>query len=88
MLDYFRLAAYQPSIVISDSRHWTVLRSPDPVCDITGFYAAELSRCGWKTTSNVATALGATVVARLGPHGATISINDTGSGTAITIASY
>jgi hypothetical protein len=88
MLNSLRLAAYEPSTLISDSRHWTLLRSPDPVNDVTGFYANELRRCGWRTTSSVVTTRGATVVARLGPHGATISINDTGSGTAITIASY
>jgi hypothetical protein len=88
MLDAFRLATYDPSTVISDSRHWTVLRSPDPVSDITDFYTAELRRCGWQTTSSLVTAITATIVARLGPHGATIKINDTGSDTAIAIASY
>jgi len=64
------------------------LRSPDSVGDITGFYSGELTRCGWQTTSRVETAVAVTVVARLGPHGATISINATGSGTAITITCY
>jgi hypothetical protein len=82
------LAAYEPSTLISDSRYWTVLRSPDSVRDITGFYEAELCRRGWTITSSVLTARAATVVARQGPHSATISINDMGGGTAITIASY
>jgi len=30
----------------------------------------------------------ATLVAHHGPHGATISINDTGTGTAVSIGSY
>jgi hypothetical protein len=88
MLDSFRLPAYEPSTLITDSRHWTVLRSPAVVGDIAGFYATELTRCGWQITSSVETGIAATVVARLGPHGATISINHTGSGTAITIACY
>jgi hypothetical protein len=88
MLDSFRLAAYEPCTVITDSRHWTVLRSPHSVGDIACFYAAELTRCGWQISSSVETAIASTVVARLGPHGATISINATASGTAITIACY
>jgi hypothetical protein len=75
-------------MLISDSRYWTLLRSPDPVSHVAAFYADELRRCGWRTTSSVVTTSGATVVARLGPHGATISINDTGSGTAIMIAGF
>jgi hypothetical protein len=83
-----RFAAYEPSQVISESQHWTVLRSPDPVSSISGFYEAELSRCGWEATSSVLSPRGATVVAHHGPHGATISINDVGAGTTIMIASY
>jgi hypothetical protein len=82
------LATYEPATLISDSRHWTLLQSPDSVRDISGFYAAELTRCGWRITSSVVTVAAARVVARLGPHGATISIDDTGTGTAITITSY
>jgi hypothetical protein len=88
MLDSFRLARYEPPTVITDSRHWTVLRSPASVGDVTGFYAAELTRCGWQITSSVETGIAATVVARPGPHGATISINHIGPSTAITIACY
>jgi hypothetical protein len=83
-----QLGAYEPSEVVSESRHWTVLRSPDPVRSISCFYEAELRRRGWQARSSVVSARGATVVARRGPHGATISINDTGAGTAITIATY
>jgi hypothetical protein len=82
------LAAYRPSEVISDTRHWTILKSSDQVSDIAPFYTAELNRRGWRTTSATITATDATIVAQWGPHGATISIRDTGSGTAITIASY
>lgn len=82
------LAPYEPSEVISDSPYWTVLRSPDPVAAIAGFYEAALRRAGWTIRSPVITALAATVVARRGAHGATISINDIGAGTAITIVSY
>jgi hypothetical protein len=87
MLAPWRLAAYEPSELISASRYWTVLQSPDSVKEISDFYTAELSRCGWTTTSSVVTGKGAMVVGRRGPHGATISINDVGSRTAITIAS-
>jgi hypothetical protein len=83
-----RLAAYHPSAVISDTHHWTILKSFDLVDDIAEFYTRELSRRGWKTTSAVITEAGATIVAQRGAHGATISIANTGSGRAITIASY
>ena len=74
--------------MVSESRHWTVLGSADPVRPISCFYEAELRRRGWQARSSVVSARGATVVARRGPPGATISTIDTGSGTAITIATY
>jgi hypothetical protein len=83
-----RLAAYEPSEVITDSRYWTVLRSPDPVEAVSRFYALELSRRGWRTTSEAVSGRGATLVARLGPHGTTISINDVGANTSIMISAY
>jgi hypothetical protein len=82
------LAIYQPSRVIGDSRHLTLLHSPDSVRDIYDFYTAELERNGWITTSQVISGASATLVARRGPHGATISINHTGTGTAVSIGSY
>jgi hypothetical protein len=88
MPESLRLAAYHPSAVISDTHHWTILKSFDSVDDIAEFYAAELNRRGWQTTSAMITETGATIVAQRGPHGATISIANTGSGSAITITSY
>jgi hypothetical protein len=80
---------YQPSVLVGDSRHWTALISPDAVGDISAYYTAALSRLGWELlTSTVVTTLGATLVARLGAHGITISIRATGCGTAVTIARY
>jgi hypothetical protein len=82
------LAIYEPAQVIGHSRHLTLLYSPDSVRDLYDFYAAELVRAGWITTSHVISGPSATLVARHGPRGATISINDTGIGTAVSIGSY
>ncbi|HTX09125.1 MAG TPA: hypothetical protein VME22_10975 [Solirubrobacteraceae bacterium] len=79
------LAIYEPSRVIGRSRYLTVLSSPDSVRDVCDFYAAELKRGDWVTTSRVVSGASATLVARRGPHGTTISINDTGTGTAVSI---
>lgn len=81
-------AIYQPSKVIGRSRYLTLLSSPDSVHELAAFYATELERAGWITTSHVVTGGNATLVAHHGPHGATISISDTGTGTAISIGSY
>jgi len=81
-------AIYQPSETIGRSRYLTVLRSPDSVRELADFYATELDRGGWRTTHRIVTAASATLVARRGPHGATISINDTGMGSAVSIGSY
>jgi hypothetical protein len=82
------LAIYEPSRVIGRSRHLTLLSSPDSVREIYDFYATELECAGWITTSQLVSDRSATLVARHGPHGATISINHTGTGTAISIGSY
>ncbi|HYB31715.1 MAG TPA: hypothetical protein VEF89_34350 [Solirubrobacteraceae bacterium] len=74
--------------MIGTSRYLTVLSSPDSVRELADFYAAELDRGGWLTTYRVATAASAMLVARHGPHAATISINDTGTGSAVSIGSY
>jgi len=79
---------YEPSEVIGRTRYLTLLSSTDPVRDLADFYAAELRRADWITTSNVVSERSATLVAHHGPHGATISINDTGTGTAVSIGSY
>jgi hypothetical protein len=81
-------AIYQPSKTLGRSRHLTVLASPDSVRELADFYAAELDRGGWITTCRVVTAASATLVARHGPHGATISISDTGTRCAVSIGSY
>ena len=81
-------AVYQPSKLIGRSRYLTVLSSPDSVRELADFYAAELDRGGWITTHRVVTAASATLVARHGPHGATVSINHTGTGSAVSIGSY
>ena len=81
-------AIYEPSRVVGRSCYLTVLSSPDSLRDIYDFYAAELERAGWITTSNLVCAASATLVARHGPHGITISINDAGTGTAVSIGSY
>jgi hypothetical protein len=52
------------------------------------FYAAELERAGWVMNSNLVSEASARLVARYGPHGITISINDTGTGTAVSIGGY
>lgn len=82
------LAIYQPAEVISDSRHLTLLHSPDSPGDIYDFYTATLERAGWIITSRVISRTSATLVAHHGPHGTTISINHTGIGTSISIGSY
>jgi hypothetical protein len=82
------LAIYQPAEVIGHSRHLTLLRSRDSVGEVTAFYAFELRRRGWLTTSQVIGGASAMLVARHGAHGATISINHAGTGTAVAIASY
>jgi hypothetical protein len=82
------LAIYEPAQVIGDSRHLTLLHSPDSVRDIYDFYAAELQRGGWDTASHEIGATSATLVAHRGAHGTTISINHTGTGTAVSIGSY
>jgi hypothetical protein len=82
------LAIYKPAEVIGASRHLTLLHSPDSVRDIYDFYTAELERASWITTSHVISRASAALVARREPHGATISINDIGTGTAISIGSY
>lgn len=83
-----RPAIYEPAEVIGRSRYLTILNSPDAVSEIYDFYVAELERAGWVTTSRVFGGASATLVARHGPHGATISINHTGIGTSISIGSY
>jgi hypothetical protein len=79
---------YEPAAVIGDSRHLTLLHSPDSVRDIYEFYAAALERDGWIVTTELISGASATLVARRGPHGATISIINTGTGTAVSIGSY
>jgi hypothetical protein len=81
-------AIYEPSKVIGRSRYLTTLSSPDSVRELADFYAAELERESWVTTSHVVSDMSATLVAHHGPHSATISINDTGTGTAVSIGSY
>jgi hypothetical protein len=81
-------AIYEPSTTIGRSRHLTLLHSPDPVRDIYTFYTAELERAGWITTTHAVSHRTATIVAHHGPHGATIAITDTGTGTAVSIGSY
>jgi hypothetical protein len=81
-------AIYQPSRVIGRSRYLTLLSSPDSVRGLYGFYAGELERGGWITTSRIVSDRSAALVAHHGPHGATTSINDTGTGTAVSIGSY
>ena len=81
-------AIYQPSKVIGRSRYLTLLSSPDSVRDLYDFYAGELERGGWITTSGIVSDRSAALVAHHGPHGATVSINDTGTGTAVSIGSY
>ncbi len=63
----------------------TVLGSPDSLRDIYDFYAGELERAGRIATSNLVSEASATIVARHGPYGITISINETGMGTAVSI---
>jgi hypothetical protein len=82
------LAIYQPSKLIGDSRYCTVLHTADSLGDVTAFYASELHRRGWLTTSHVTGRTSVMLVARHGAHSATISINHTGTGTAVAIASY
>jgi len=81
-------AIYQPSKTLGRSRHLTVLSSPASVRELADFYAAELARGGWITTYCVVNAASATLVARHGPHGATVSISHTGTGSAVSIGSY
>jgi hypothetical protein len=81
-------AIYEPSSLVGRSCYLTVLSSPDSLRDIQDFDAAELGRAGWITTSDLVSEASATLVARHGPCGSTISINDTGTGTAVSIGSY
>ena len=53
--------------------------------DIYDFYAGELERAGRIATSNLVSEASATIVARHGPYGITISINETGMGTAVSM---
>lgn len=82
------LAIYEPAEVIGHSRHLTLLRSPDSLGEVTAFYLSELHRRGWLTMSHVTGGSSAMLVARHGAHGTTISINHTGTGTAVVVASY
>jgi hypothetical protein len=79
---------YEPSSVVGRSCDLTVPSSPDSLRDVYDFYAAELEPAGWITTSNLVGEASATLVARHGPHGITISINDAGAGTTVSIGSY
>lgn len=83
-----RLPIYEPSHVVTDTRYWTVLSSPDSIEAVSNFYTAELGRQGWTTTSKVTAAAAATIVARSGPHSAMVSIHKLHSGTSVTIATY
>jgi hypothetical protein len=74
--------------VIGRSRYLTMLRSPDSVRELADFYASELVRAGWVRATHVVSHRSATLVAHHGPHGATISINNTGTSTAVSIGSY
>ncbi|MGO9884612.1 MAG: hypothetical protein ACLPV4_16560 [Solirubrobacteraceae bacterium] len=82
------LEIYKPAEVIGHSRHLTLLQSLASVGEVTAFYVSELERQGWLTRSHVIGHASAMLVARHGAHGATISINHTGTGTAVAIASY
>jgi hypothetical protein len=81
------LPAYQPATV-TGLRSSTVLRSPDPVAKVSAFYVAALERGGWRTTSSNLGGGTASMVARKGAEGVTITITPAGRGSSIAVETY
>ena len=82
------LPAYQPSRVVSSGGGSAYLLSPDPVGQVSGFYAQVLSKGGWQLVSRHVSSHGAELVGKRQAQGARVQIFSAGHGSAILVASY
>jgi hypothetical protein len=82
------VATYQPSEVVTQTSHYTLLHTSDGVARVTSFYDSQFASGGWTIVSKYAGPYSGTFTARKSGHGASVSIYPVGGGSSISISTY
>jgi hypothetical protein len=82
------VADYQPSEVLTQTSHYTLLHTSDGVSTVTSFYDSQFANGGWTIVSKYAGPYSGTFTVRKSGHGASVSIYPVGGGSSISISTY
>ncbi|HTA55881.1 MAG TPA: hypothetical protein VK755_14150 [Candidatus Acidoferrales bacterium] len=80
---------YQPSTVSSKSDDTSVLfHTSRSISDVNAYYLKFLANAGWTLLGHTATSSGASITAKRGDQGVTLSIYPAYGGTSVTLRRY
>jgi len=80
---------YQPSTVSSKSDDTSVLfHTSRSISDVNAYYLKFLANAGWTLLGHTATSSGASITAKRGDQGVTLSIYPAYGGTSVTLSRY
>jgi hypothetical protein len=83
------IAIYQPSAVSSKTDDTYVLfHTANSIKDVNAFYVRTLANGGWSVQGHTASSAGASITAKRGDKGVTISIYPAYGGTSVSVSRY